>query len=66
MWQHYYKLSKQYYRKHGHLKIPRTYRGVNGEYLGIWIISMRRAYHEKMLSNEQIKKLEAIGMVWRM
>ena len=52
-----------YFHKHGNLLIPQSYEE-NGEKLGRWINRFRVLYSKGMLSEERIKALESIGMVW--
>lgn len=57
-----YKQAKEYFEEHGDLLIPRT-----EEYktLSNWVKAQRRKYKsEDGLSQEEIERLEAIGMVW--
>ena len=66
-WENYYELAVEYYNEHGNLKVPINY-SKNGLNLGIWISHKRKAYKgtkgEKSLNEEQIRKLESIGMIW--
>ena len=68
-WEAWYDLAKQYYEEHGNLLVPRVYAA--GDYkLGRWIERQRAAYNGKVLysglNEERIKKLDEIGMVWRL
>lgn len=63
-WNEIYELAKEYYEKHGHLKVPRSYVTESGIQLGMWVSDRRRNYVNNMLTDEQISKLESIGMVW--
>lgn len=66
-WEVRYALAKQYYEEHGGLNIPPTYK-TDGIWLNKWINEQRQIYignrGKKRLSEEQIKRLDAIGMVW--
>ena len=66
-WDDYYELAVQYYKEHGNLLVPMNY-SKNGINLGIWISEKRKTRkghgHGKTLTEEQIRKLDAIGMVW--
>jgi len=62
-WDKNYTLAKKYYEEHGDLLIHRDYE-VEGVKLGSWISKQRTQYNDSKLTDEQIKKLEAIGMVW--
>ena len=75
-WKLMYELAKQYYKKHGHLRIVQTYQTEEGIALGAWIANQRLAYKNRTipkekrkvtlnpLSDEQVKLLETIGMEW--
>ena len=62
----YYALAVQYYKEHGNLLVPMNY-SKNGMNLGVWINEKRKAMkghgHGRILTEEQIQKLDAIGMV---
>lgn len=67
-WDEYFTLAKDYYEKHGNLLIPQKYVTNSGINLGYWIHTQRRAYNgntDSSITNDQILKLESIGMVWR-
>ncbi len=70
-WQDKFNLVKAYYEHHGHINIPDNFRTINGyEYdpMGIdlsnWLVIQKNSYHEHKMSNERIKLLESIGIVW--
>ena len=73
-WNGMYELAKAYSESHnGSLKILKNFKTVNGyEYdengvtLGLWIITQRESYkgQKGILTSEQIKMLEDIGMIW--
>ena len=72
-WNGMYELAKEFYMKNGSLKISKRFKTVNGyEYdedgiaLGSWIATQRGAYkgQKGILTSEQIKMLEDIGMEW--
>ena len=75
-WNKMYELAQLYFLNHGNLDIPNNYVTDNGEKLGKWINSQRVAYKNRTLSKDEIKsgqvvlsddrlkKLEEIGMVW--
>ena len=60
--------AKEYYAKHGDLLIPINYVTDSGLRLGYWISNMRACYRSnkrtRYFTDERIKLLEAIGMVW--
>ena len=64
-WEDNFNLAKKYYEKHGNLKIPRGFKfngaGIN---LNTWLITQRGKRKKGKLSEEQIQKLDSIGMIW--
>jgi len=65
-WNDNYRLAQDYYEKYGDLLIPFSYE-VDGVKLGHWIHRQRKVYKMTVagkLTADQIKKLEAIGMIW--
>lgn len=63
-WTKRYEQAKLYYETHGDLLVPVDYVGTDGKKLNLWINVQRRYYAQKKLTEEQIAKLSAIGMVW--
>lgn len=67
-WNRRYAQAKAYFEENGHLNIPSTYRTEDGFLLGMWVAGQRKARigegKGKKLSQAQIDKLTAIGMVW--
>ena len=67
-WEVRYALAKAYYDEHGNLNIPAKYKA-NGIWLSKWVNEQRQIYignrRNKTLTDEQIKRLEAIGMTWQ-
>lgn len=69
IWDRYYSAAKQYYEKHGNLKIANDYETIDGLKLGIWIQRMRSAKAEErnaVLTADKEEKLNQIGMIWNM
>ncbi len=67
-WEAMYTMAKEYYKEHGNLEIPAKYTTADGYSLGAWIATQRKVYLGKVagnLSEEQIRKLTAIGMCWQ-
>ena len=66
-WEVRFSLAEDYYKEHGDLKISQTYKP-KGMWLGKWINEQKHIYHGKRkgkaLSQDQITRLEGIGMVW--
>ena len=70
-WDLMYELAKTYYETNGNLLIPQRFKTTNGIdydenglFLGKWTSKQRQNYKKDILSEEKIKKLELIGMVW--
>ncbi len=68
-WERKYRLAEEYYIENGNLEIPSTY-VYQGENLGKWLNEIRLSRNKKgfsgyMLTEERIKRLDAIGMVWK-
>lgn len=63
-WGQNFKLAKEYYLTYGNLDIPTNYKSTDGKHLGNWILRQRQLYKSNSLTDEQIKKLDSIGMDW--
>lgn len=63
-WKRNFKLAKEYYLTYGNLDIPTNYKSTDGKHLGNWILRQRQLYKSNSLTDEQIKKLDSIGMDW--
>ena len=67
-WEENYQAASQYYREHGDLLVPSTYKTEAGFALGAWIRNLRQARSGvsayRPLTEEQIRRLDRIGMVW--
>ncbi len=66
-WDIMYEKAKEYYEQNGDLIIPANYHTEEGYALGRWLTIQRLAYADKTdkpLTQVQIDKLEAIGVVW--
>ena len=67
-WEVRYALARAYFEKHGDLQMPAQYKA-DGIWLSKWLNEQRQIYignrPEKMLTQEQIRRLELIGMTWR-
>lgn len=62
-----YNHAQEYYKKHGNLNVQNAYICADGYALGKWISNQRSAFKgsgRKMLSADQIAKLNALGMAW--
>ena len=66
-WSLMYKHAQEFYEKNGHLEMSSRYRTEDGYSLGKWVFAQRNIRLGKVegnLTQEQIEKLDAIGMVW--
>ena len=66
-WEKMYEQAKGYYEAHGDLEVPLHYKTEEGYSLGSWLFTQRkvRAGEEYgVLSEEQVKRLDEIGMIW--
>ena len=66
-WESFFGEAAAYYHTHGDLLVPKRYVTENGTQLGIWICTQRAVYADQRkgkLTDEQIRRLESIGMVW--
>ena len=66
-WDIYYAAASDYRRLHGSLKVPKSYVTDSGLTLGSWIQTQRRIRAGKIngrLTEEQIQKLDELGMIW--
>lgn len=63
-WEQNFRLAKEYYLEHGNLDIPTNFKSKDGKHLGNWILRQRQLYKSNSLTDEQIKKLDSIGMDW--
>ena len=71
LWEENFNAAMQYYREHGDLDMPNTYVAPNGIRLGTWIFkqrTLRKAGDSSKagaaLTQEQINRLDSIGMIW--
>ena len=72
LWEENFNAAMQYHREHGDLEVPNTYVAPNGIRLGAWIFkqrALRRAGENSKvgatLTQEQIERLDSIGMLWK-
>lgn len=59
-----YLLCLEYYNEHHNLDIPYNYKTKDGYNLGSWITNIRRRKKLNELTENQIRRLEKIGMNW--
>ena len=62
LWEENYHAAMRYYREHGDLDMANTYVTPDGLRLGTWVFKQRTLRGD--LSQEQIKRLDSIGMIW--
>jgi superfamily II DNA or RNA helicase len=55
--------ARTFHAQNGHLSVPTGLR-VNGILLQSWLRTMRAKYHAKQLTDDQVRDLEALGIVW--
>ncbi len=66
-WELMYRHAEDYYRRNGHLNVPRRYKTPEGYSLGNWLLTQRKVRNGDQygrLDEERIARLDAIGMVW--
>ena len=67
-WDHYFAAASLYYAEHGDLKVPLRYKTPGGLSLGDWVQTQRQIRKGKRafgtLTQQQIERLDSIGMVW--
>lgn len=63
-WQRGFDAAKKYYEKYGNLSISVKYVTDNNYKLGEWISAQRGKYKNNKLTEQQIHKLNFIGMCW--
>ena len=66
-WDHYFSEASIYYAEHGDLNIPKRYTTPAGLSLGVWLVTQRRVREGQIqgnLTEQQIARLDSIGMVW--
>ena len=59
-----YYYAKEYFIENGSLDIPANYVTKDGIKLGSWIRTQRVCYKNNDLTEERIKLLESINMLW--
>ena len=66
-WEHYFSEASICYAEHGDLNVPKLYTTPGGLSLGVWLITQRRVREGQIqgnLTQQQIARLDSIGMVW--
>ena len=63
-WEQNYEEAVKYYKEHGDLKIPGTYKTKDGKNLFVWVNRQRMYKQKNGLTSEQIELLNQIGIEW--
>lgn len=66
-WDHYFSEASIYYAEYGNLNVPKLYTTPGGLSLGVWLVTQRRVREgqiQGILTEQQIQRLDSIGMVW--
>lgn len=64
LWEQNYAAATQYYLEHGDLEVPFKYETPSGFGLGVWLGAQRAAHKAGELPQEQVERLDALGMDW--
>ena len=65
-WEVRFQLAEEYFKANGHLRVPAKY-SIKGIWLNEWVNEQKQAYwgnRKQRLTEEQVRRLEGIGMVW--
>lgn len=63
-WEQNFRLAKEYYLAHGNLDVPTNFKSKDGKHLGNWVLRQRQLNKTNSLTDEQVKRLDSIGMDW--
>lgn len=64
LWEQNYAAATQYYLEHGDLEVPIKYETPSVFGLGVWLGAQRAAHKAGELPQEQVERLDALGMDW--
>ena len=64
LWEQNYAAATQYYLEHGDLEVSIKYETSSGFGLGVWLGAQRAAHKAGELPQEQVERLDALGMDW--
>lgn len=64
LWEQNYAAATKYYLEHGDLEVPIKYETPSGFGLGVWLGAQRAAHKAGELPQEQVERLDALGMDW--
>ncbi|MER6109278.1 helicase associated domain-containing protein [Streptomyces hirsutus] len=62
-WERGYAAAVKFFREHGHLRVPRSYRS-DGLRLDAWLGRQRAARRDGRLSAQRVEELSRLGMQW--
>ena len=65
VWESHYAEAKRYFESHGDLLVPVGHLEADGKNLNRWLITQRKYRLAGKLTQKQIERLSAIGMVWQ-
>lgn len=60
-----YRHARAFYKRNGHLRVPEKHIESDGYTLGRWIRAQRVHYKNSTIDEPFVRKLEQIGMLWR-
>ncbi|MBR1885956.1 MAG: Helicase associated domain protein [Schwartzia sp.] len=63
-WRQGYAYASEYLKRNHHLDVPALYKTDDGFPLGTWIRDNRAAFRKRKLSEEKIRRLQEIQMIW--
>lgn len=63
-WEQNFRLAKEYYLAHGNLDVPTNFKSKDGKHLGNWVLRQRQLNKSNSLTDEQVNRLDSIGMDW--
>ena len=63
-WEQNFSLAKEYYLAHGNLDVPTNFKSKDGKHLGNWVLRQRQLNKTNSLTDEQVNRLDSIGMDW--
>ncbi|MEU3877654.1 Helicase associated domain protein [Streptomyces sp. NPDC029704] len=63
-WTAAYESAARWHAEHGHLDIPQSEAGDGNDMLGQWIVRQRQHRRAGRLSEERIRRLDDLGMIW--
>ena len=64
LWEQSYAAAARYYLEHKDLEVPIKYETPSGFGLGVWLGAQRAAHKAGELPQEQVERLDALGMDW--